>query len=84
MVKLLKNFAPWGATGCRGVPWGVIVGVIWLIYKHFGAVGCQQLCETRQVLLVGVSGGFPGYSRFAQPIDWLVSMSEISLKGTLN
>ena len=34
---------PWGATGCRGVPWGVIVGVIWLIYKHFGAVGCQQL-----------------------------------------
>ena len=25
---------------CRGVPWG---GVIWLIYIHFGAVGCQHL-----------------------------------------
>ena len=41
-------------------------------------------CETRQVLLAGVSGGFPGYSRFAPPINWLVSMSVIILKGTLN
>ena len=41
-------------------------------------------CETRQVLLAGVSGGFPGVLPFRQPIDWLVSMSEIILKGTLN
>ena len=27
---------------------------------------------------------FPGYSRFASPTDWLVSMSEIILKGKLN
>ena len=27
---------------------------------------------------------FLGYSRFAPPIDWLVSISEIILKGTLN
>ena len=27
---------------------------------------------------------FPRYSRFAPPIDWLVSMLEIILKGTLN
>ena len=27
---------------------------------------------------------FPGYSRFAPPTDWLVSTSEIILKGTLN
>ena len=27
---------------------------------------------------------FPGYSRFAPPIDWLVSMSEVILKGTFN
>ena len=41
-------------------------------------------CETSQVLLAGVSGGFPGVLMFAPPIDWLVSMSEIILKGTLN
>ena len=29
-------------------------------------------CETSQVLLVGVSGGFPVYSRFAPPTDWVV------------
>ena len=42
-------------------------------------------CETRQVLLAGVSGGFPGYSPFAQtyPLARL-DMSEIILKGTLN
>ena len=36
------------------------------------------------VLLAGVSGGFPGVLPFRPPIDWLVSMSEIILKGTLN
>ena len=41
-------------------------------------------CETSQVLLAGVSGGFPGVLPFRPPIDWLVSMSEIILKGTLN
>ena len=40
-------------------------------------------CETSQVLLAGVSGGFPGVLPFRPPIDWLVSMSEIILKGTL-
>ena len=40
--------------------------------------------ETSQVLLAGVSGGFPGVLPFRPPIDWLVSMSEIILKGTLN
>ena len=32
----------------------------------------------------GCVSGFPGYSQFAPPIDWLVSMSEIILKGTFN
>ena len=40
--------------------------------------------ETSQVLLAGVSGGFPAVLPFRPPIDWLVSMSEIILKGTLN
>ena len=40
--------------------------------------------ETSQVQLAGVSGGFPGVLPFRPPIDWLVSMSEIILKGTLN
>ena len=31
-------------------------------------------CETSHVLLVSVSGGFPGYSRFAPPTDWVVSI----------
>ena len=41
-------------------------------------------CETSQVLLAGVSGGFPGVLPFRPPIDCLVFMSEIILKGTLN
>ena len=42
-------------------------------------------CETSQVLLVGVSGGFPGVLPFRPTYrDWLVSMSDIILKGTLN
>ena len=49
-----------------------------------GSSHALATCETRQVLLAGVSRGFPGYSRFAPPMDWLVSMSEIILKGTLN
>ena len=49
-----------------------------------GSSPALATCETRQVLLAGVSGVFPGNSRFAPPIDWLVSMSEIILKGTLN
>ena len=48
-----------------------------------GSSPALATCDTRKVLLAGVAGGFPGYSRFAPPIDWLVSMSEIILKGTL-
>ena len=43
-----------------------------------------KVCEKSQVLLAGVSGGFPGVLLFRPLIDWLVSMSEIILKGTLN
>ena len=43
------------------------------------------LCETSQVLLAGVSGGFPGVLTF-RPTYRLarLDMSEIILKGTLN
>ena len=45
-------------------------------------------CETSQVLLAGVLGSFHGVlpkrEKIAPPNDWLVSMSEIILKGTLN
>ena len=49
-----------------------------------GSSPALATCETSQVLLAGVSGGFPGVLPFCPPIDWLVSMSEIILKGTLN
>ena len=49
-----------------------------------GSSPALATCETCQVLLAGVSGGFPGVLPFRPPIDWLVSMSEIILKGTLN
>ena len=49
-----------------------------------GSSSALATCETRQVLLAGVLVLFPRYSRFAPPIDWLVYMSEIILKGTLN
>ena len=45
----------------------------------------KNLCETSQVLLAGVSGGFPGVLPF-RPTYRLarLDMSEIILKGTLN
>ena len=43
-----------------------------------GSSPALATCETSQVLLVGVSGGFPGVLPFRPPIDWLVSMSEIT------
>ena len=49
-----------------------------------GSSSALATCETRQVMLAGVSGGFPRVLPFAPPIDWLVSMSEVILKGTLN
>ena len=61
-----------------------------LSFDHLTAVSgvgsspALATCETSQVLLAGVSGGFPGVLPFRPPIDWLVSMSEIILKGTLN
>ena len=50
---------------------------------YVGSSPALATCETSQVLLAGVSGGFPGVLPF-RPIDWVVSMSEIILKGTLN
>ena len=49
-----------------------------------GSSPALATCETRQVLLAGLSGGFPGLLPF-RPTHrfWLVSMSEIILKGTL-
>ena len=61
-----------------------------LSFDHLTAVSgvgsspALATCETSQVLLAGVSGGFPGVLPFRPPMDWLVSMSEIILKGTLN
>ena len=49
-----------------------------------GSSPALATCETSQVLLAGVSGGFSEYSCFAPPIAWLLSLSEIILKGTLN
>ena len=49
-----------------------------------GSSPALATCETRQVLLAGVSGGFPRVIPFRPPIDWLVSMTEKILKGTLN
>ena len=50
-----------------------------------GSSPALATCETSQVLLAGVSGGFPGVLPFCPTYtDWLVSMSEIILKGTLN
>ena len=63
-------------TGCSKVSITAVSGV--------GSSPALATCETSQVLLAGVSGGFPGVLPFRPPIDWLVSMSEIILKGTLN
>ena len=50
-----------------------------------GSSPALATCETSQVLLADVSGGFPGVLPFRPTyIDWPVSMSEIILKGTLN
>ena len=49
--------------------------IIWF-NKHFLLDVCNKVA--------GVSGGFPGVLPFRPPIDWLVSMSEIILKVTLN
>ena len=50
-----------------------------------GSSPALAACETSQVLLAGVSGGFPRVLPFRPTYrDWLVSMGEIILKGTLN
>ena len=59
-------------------------------FDHFTAVNgvgsspALTICETSQVLLAGVSGGFPWVLPF-RPIHRLarIDMSEIILKGTL-
>ena len=50
-----------------------------------GSSPALATCETSQVLLAGVSGGFPGVLPF-RPTYRLarLNMSEIILKGTLN
>ena len=50
-----------------------------------GSSPALATCETSQVLLAGVSGGFPGLLPF-RPTYRLIrlDMSEIILKGTLN
>ena len=50
-----------------------------------GSSPALATCETSQVLLAGVSGGFPGVLPF-RPTYRLarLDMSEIILKGTLN
>ena len=58
-----------------------IISPLWLVKvraPHWPHVRQAKFClRVCQVV-------FPGYSRFPPPIDWLVSMSEIILKGTLN
>ena len=39
-----------------------------------GSSPALATCETSQVLLAGVSGGFPGVLPFAPPTDWLLSI----------
>ena len=78
------------ASGPRGRVGKVAVFQRSYSFDHLTAVSgvgsspALATCETSQVLLAGVSGGFPGVLPFRPPIDWLVSMSEIILKGTLN
>ena len=38
-----------------------------------GSSPAMDTCETSQVLLAGVPGGFSGFSRFRPPTDWPVS-----------
>ena len=38
-----------------------------------GSSPALATCETSQVLLASVSGGFSGFSRFRPPTDWPVS-----------
>ena len=50
-----------------------------------GSSPALATCETSQVLLVGVSGGFPGVLPFRSTYRLTrLDMSEIILKGTLN
>ena len=51
---------------------------------HIPSLTQLVVCIYKLILLAGVSGGFPGVLPFRPRIDWLVSMSEIILKGTLN
>ena len=49
--------------------------LVWVRAPHWPHVRQDKFC-LRVCKVV-----FPGYSRFAPPIDWLVSMSQIILKG---
>ena len=49
-----------------------------------GSSPALATCETSQVLLAGVSGGFPGVLLFCSTFLLALDMSEIILKGMLN
>ena len=75
--------------GCHPVYYTTIIGS--KSSDHLTAVSgvgsspTLATCETSQVLLVGVSGGFPGVLPFCPTYRLArVDMSEIILKGTLN
>ena len=72
------------AEWVRSLYFSALNHLIISLVSGVGSSPSLATCETSQVLLLGVSGGFPGVLRFAPPIDLLVSMSEIILKGTLN
>ena len=56
-----------------------------ILTLYFGSSPALATCETSQVLLAGVAGGFPGVLTF-RPTYRLARLntSEIILKGTLN
>ena len=71
IIKFHQIFTLSAQGGPRGRVGKVAVFQRSLSFDHLTAVSgvgsspALATCETRKVLLAGVSGGFPGYSRFA-------------------
>ena len=91
MSKIAKRPLNNPAGGLRGRVGKVAVFQRSYSFDHLTAVSgvgsspALATCETSQVLLADVSGGFTGVLPFRPTYtDWPVSMSEIILKGTLN